>query len=280
MEHKSKPARARSVIAYGACVMAILVVALVMTRRHAPPAEVQSTAPPDATVGEAAPREELIAPTVNVESETPSPATSRSASAADAATDERRFMFECDNVVFAVRTIPGEATLFAPQLLGNDSIVLHQTEADSGARYVAADAVFWNKGNVATFEIRRQVFVDCTENGSRGQQAHAQAIGDVLWASGNEPPWTLDIHPQQLTLTMERGARHVEFPYRDRVEVGDRTTYRSTVGTQEILAVVDRRACNDSKSGEAFPATLSVTFEQRTYYGCAALFPLNMPRPQ
>jgi uncharacterized membrane protein len=64
------------------------------------------------------------------------------------------------------------------------------------------------------------------------------------------------------------------------VEAGDKTTYRSTVGTQEIVAVVESRACNDSKSGEVFPAAIAVTFEQRTYHGCAGLFPLNMPRPE
>jgi uncharacterized membrane protein len=182
--------------------------------------------------------------------------------------------------MFAVGTIPGEATLFAPQVTGNAPFVLPQTPADSGSRYSDGETSLWIKGSVATIELRGQVYVDCAENRFKGLLAHAQAIGDIVWGTGNEPPWTLDIHPQHLTLMMDPGAPRAEFPYRDRVEAGEKTTYRSMVGTQEILAVVESRACNDSKSGEVFPAAISVTFEQRTYYGCAGLFPLNMPRPE
>ena len=280
MEHESKPTRARTVIAFGALVAAILVIALVvMTRGPLPSGAARSSIPSDATVSEPAPRDKPIAATPSVEGTPLSAATRSTEPPTDSATDERRFAFECGNVVFAVRTIPGEATLFAPQLVGNDPIVLRQTPVASGAKYSDGETVFWNKGNVATIELRGQVYVDCAENRLRGLLGHAQAIGDIVWATGNEPPWTLDIHPQKLTLTMGSDAPY-EFPYRDRVETGERTTYRSTVGTQEIMAVVDNRACNDSKSGEAFQATIAVTFEQRTFYGCAALFPLNMPRPE
>lgn len=280
MEHKSRPTRVRSVLALGAVVAAILVIVLVSTRAPGPPAEVRNSTLSQAAVSEVAPRDEPTAPAISIESPSPLPATSLPAPPTQAAADERRFMYECGSLVFAVRTIPGEATLLAPQLIGNDAIVLRQTPVASGAKYSDGETVFWNKGAVATFELRGQVYVDCAENPLRGLLGHAQAIGDIVWATGNGPPWTLDIHPQKITLTMDAGARPTDFPYRNRVETGDRTTFRSTVGAQEIVAVVDTRACNDSKTGEAFQATISVTFEQRTYYGCAALFPLNMPRPE
>jgi putative lipoprotein len=80
----------------------------------------------------------------------------------EAADAGRRFLFECgDNVFFAVRVAAGSATLSAPKFFGNDSIVLQQTEAASGARYAVGDTVFWSKGDVATFQIGGKTFIDC-----------------------------------------------------------------------------------------------------------------------
>jgi putative lipoprotein len=74
----------------------------------------------------------------------------------------RRFLFECGNdVFFAVRIAADTATLAAPQFLGNESIVLKQTEAASGARYAAGDTMFWSKDDVATLAIDGRTFIDC-----------------------------------------------------------------------------------------------------------------------
>lgn len=76
--------------------------------------------------------------------------------------DTARVLFECgDDVFFAMRIGADRATLSAPKFLGNDSIVLQQTEAASGARYAAGDTVFWSKGDVATFQIGGRTFIDC-----------------------------------------------------------------------------------------------------------------------
>jgi putative lipoprotein len=74
----------------------------------------------------------------------------------------RRLLFECGgDVFFAVRVTAESATLSSPKFLGNDSIVLQQTEAASGARYAAGDTVFWSKGDLATLQIGGRTFIDC-----------------------------------------------------------------------------------------------------------------------
>ena len=81
---------------------------------------------------------------------------------ADSADNTRRFLYECGgDVYFAMRVGANQATLSAPKFLGNDSIVLQQTDAASGARYAAGDTVFWSKGDVATFQIGGRTFIDC-----------------------------------------------------------------------------------------------------------------------
>ena len=93
-------------------------------------------------------------------------APSQASAEAPAAPDgSRRFMFDCGNgVTFAVRVVPGEATLFSPQALGAEVIRLPQVAAVSGAHYAAGGVSYWNKGGLATFEIRERTFADCTSN--------------------------------------------------------------------------------------------------------------------
>jgi membrane-bound inhibitor of C-type lysozyme len=82
-----------------------------------------------------------------------------------AADGSRRLIFDCGNgVLFSVRTVPGEATLFSPQALGAEVITLPQVAAASGARYAEGGVSYWNKGDFATFEIRERTFADCASD--------------------------------------------------------------------------------------------------------------------
>jgi putative lipoprotein len=285
VEPTSKRTRTQRLATLVVAVAALLVAAAIFSRGCTPSDDVSNSAPPppapgDVTTDRSAPLAAQATPTIQGASAPPG-----APDAPDAEAAPRLMMYDCGNVTFATRTVPGEAMLFAPELSGNESVTLKQTEATSGERYAAGDTVFWNKGNVATFELRGQVFVDCAASASRSLQAQAQARGVLVWATGNQPSWSLEITPQQLTLTTEPGARRNEFPYRAPTEPGTGSryprivgTYRSIVGTEEIVAVVGDDACNDSLSGEVFPVTVAVTFEQRTLYGCGQIFPLNMPR--
>jgi putative lipoprotein len=86
----------------------------------------------------------------------------RVSESSESAENTRRMLYECGgDVYFAMRIGANQATLTSPKFLGNDSIVLPQTEAESGARYAAGDTVFVSKGDVATFQIGGRTFIDC-----------------------------------------------------------------------------------------------------------------------
>jgi uncharacterized membrane protein len=199
---------------------------------------------------------------------------SRPAAAAEPPTapdTSRRFMFDCGNgVIFSVRTVPGEATLFSPQALGAEVITLPQVAAAPAARYELQDVSFSSRGGLATFEIRERTFADCTSNPGAAQTAEARRRGAAFRAHGNAPSWVLEISQERidLALRLETDTRRVDFPYREPAISGARTTYRSFSGTQELVVVIDRASCNDTQSGEAFESMVTVTFENRTLYGC------------
>ncbi|HEY9182014.1 MAG TPA: META domain-containing protein, partial [Gammaproteobacteria bacterium] len=100
----------------------------------------------------------------------------------------RTFVFECaGDLSFTVRTGPGEVAVWAPRSLGGRYAVLSQSRAASGARYEEGDFVFWNKGELATFELAGQTFADCRSNPRQVPWADAARRGAIFRALGNEP---------------------------------------------------------------------------------------------
>ena len=186
-----------------------------------------------------------------------------------AADGSRRVIFDCGNgVLFAVRAAAGEVTVFLPQALGGEAITLPQVAATSGARYAEGGVSYWSKGGLATFELRERTFADCTSSSRAAQTAEARRRGVTFQARGNEPSWLLDISYERIGIALELGTRRIEFPYRAPTVSGARTAYRTFSGTQELNVTIDGMPCNDTMSGERFESTVTVTFENRTLYGC------------
>ena len=200
----------------------------------------------------------------------PEDAASEAPSAQQAAAPEvgRTFVFDCDGELsFTVRTGPGEVALWAPASLGSAYLVLSLTRAASGARYAEGDTVFWDKGEVATFEVGGQRFVDCRSNPAKVPWADAARRGVVFRGLGQEPGWNVEIERDgRMVLVADYGAQRTEAMSWNAAVWGAQTTYRSA--EVPLTVVVERRACTDSMSGEAFEAAVTVTLAERVLYGC------------
>ena len=194
---------------------------------------------------------------------------SRASSAAAAPEVGRTFVFDCPSgESFTVRTGPGEVALWVPESIGGQYVVLGMTESDSGVRYEDGDTVYWNQGELATFEIAGRTFADCRSNPSKVPWADAKRRGAILRALGNEPSWNLEVYSDRLVMVTNLGADRVELAHGGPVVEGVRTTYRAAAGGRELVAVIERRACTDSMSGEPFEAVATVTLGAETYRGC------------
>jgi uncharacterized membrane protein len=181
----------------------------------------------------------------------------------------RRFVFDCGNgVIFGVRTVAGQATLSSAQALGAEAVTLPRVDAESGARYADGESSYWNRGGLATFEIRERTFADCTSSPGAAQTAEARRRAPTFRARGHEPEWLIEVSRDRIELATELGTRRVELPYREPTVAGTRTTYRSFLGTQELVLIIDAARCNDTMSGEPFEYAATVTFGNDTLYGC------------
>src|SRR5262245_4797618 len=280
----------RRVTVYALAVVAIVLAVQVLTRTRAPiepavdssprpalaaPADENQVPPAPPQRAQVARAERAPGPTAAAE--TVQAPLAEAAAPPAAADGSRRFMFDCGNgVTFAVRVVPGEAMLFSPQALGAEVIRLPQVQgagadAAARARYAESGVSFSRDGGLATFEIRERPFADCTSNPGAAQTAEARRRGATFRAHGNGPNWLLEISQENIELALELGNRHMEFPYRAPTVVGARTTYRSFVGTQELVVVIDAIPCNDTVRGERFESTATVTFEGTTLYGCGRM---------
>jgi uncharacterized lipoprotein YbaY/uncharacterized membrane protein/membrane-bound inhibitor of C-type lysozyme len=179
----------------------------------------------------------------------------------------RTFVFDCDgDVSFTIRTGPGEVALWLPASLGGTYHVLSIEESASGARYVEGDLEFWNKGNLATFDIAGRRFVDCRSNPAKVPWADAARRGVIFRALGNEPSWYVEVDEDRFAVVTELGTQRVEVPYAEAVVEGTSTTYRGQ--DSPVTLRIERRPCNDTMSGEAFEAGATVILEDRVLNGC------------
>jgi heat shock protein HslJ len=90
-------------------------------------------------------------------------------------------------------------------------------------------------------------------------------------ARGNEPFWALEIGPAGLTYSAP-GEEPVVFPYAPARELGGKLSWKTTLGGSKprtLDAVLEKRPCQDTMSGERFPWTAEVHLDGRLLRGCA-----------
>jgi uncharacterized membrane protein len=88
-------------------------------------------------------------------------------------------------------------------------------------------------------------------------------------AIGQEPGWHMDIaNGEKILLVTDYGEHHYEFPFTHPDSTTGRKSYEVRASGHHLIAVVEEKPCNDSMSGRAFVATVSVTIDGKEYTGC------------
>jgi uncharacterized membrane protein len=180
---------------------------------------------------------------------------------------QRRFMFDCGDVRLFVRIGEGEAALLPDGSLTGHWIPLRRRGSEWRGRYANEELVFRPNGDIASFVVGDRSLEKCVAK--RDRAALAEVNGGVfLQAFGHDPRWTFEITEHELALTTDGGARRVDIPLRAPIDNGGKMTFRSVLGTQEMIATVDRIPCYDAASGESHELTIAMMFDSVWYYGC------------
>ena len=105
---------------------------------------------------------------------------------------------------------------------------------------------------------------------SGASPAKVQRLGNADFrAVGNEPGWHMDIASgQKILLVTDYGEQRYEFPAPDPDSANGRKVYDVSAAGHHLTSVIEDNPCNDSMSGRAFAATVTVMIDGKKYTGC------------
>ncbi|HSG90874.1 MAG TPA: MliC family protein [Pseudomonadales bacterium] len=188
-------------------------------------------------------------------------------SAAATADASPLFAWGCDNDA-RLLTRYDEASQDLALEIDGERHRLRSRRRASGAAWAGEDLEFWNQGGEAVF-TRDGVATRCEVDVVRTEDARAAAAGAVLRALGNEPGWSLEIHPQRMTWVSDYGTRTRVFdaPARAESAAGSAQRWRAGGAAGELEVLVTEASCTDD-GGRVFPVSVTLTFEGRSFPGC------------
>jgi uncharacterized lipoprotein YbaY len=141
---------------------------------------------------------------------------------------------------------------------------------DGRLAFVTDTRVAVTPGSAAQVELllRRVASSDAAPAARPSPWDAAKARGVAFRAIGQEPGWLVEVGRG------DAPSLHAELDYGERIvdvarvtPQGDRYTGRTADG-MDVALLIERTACSDGMSGEAFPATVTLTFGGRQYRGC------------
>ena len=183
-------------------------------------------------------------------------------------TDAQTYVYECpDDFSFVARTETDRAWLFLP----GTTLELALIQSTSGTNYTNGSVSFWRNNNEAVVESGEIKHIGCKNNRARAIWEHAKLNGVDFRALGNEPGWYMEIsNRQDILLVTDYGQQTYRFTSAIiNSKPHDRTTsYYSQSNGNSVEIIIKGIPGQDSMSGEAFSAAVSVLINNRRYMGC------------
>ncbi|MBT8440495.1 MAG: MliC family protein [Gammaproteobacteria bacterium] len=178
------------------------------------------------------------------------------------------YVYECpDDFSFVARTETDRAWLFLP----GTTLELALVQSASGTKYTNGSVTFWRNNNEAVIKSEEIKHTGCNNNRARAIWEHAKLNGVDFRALGNEPGWYMEIsNKQDILLVTGYGQQTYRFtsaiinsyPH-------DRTTsYHAQSNGNSVEIIIKGMPCQDSMSGEAFSAAVTVLINNKRYMGC------------
>jgi putative lipoprotein len=180
------------------------------------------------------------------------------------------FYYECTGLSFTARYDQRGLFLFLPQ----ETVLLPEAPAASGAKYSDGRVTFWSQGEEAIVESGGRAYKDCRNDRRRAVWEDAKLNGVDFRAVGNEPGWYLDVYdkgtPERIDFVADYGRDYYTFPQvqRETLQAPPRTRYLARIGPHRLEVTLEPGPCADSMSGEPFAARVSVKLDNRSFVGC------------
>ena len=111
---------------------------------------------------------------------------------------------------------------------------------------------------------------NCLRNARASITEDARLRGVSFRGTGNEPPWTLEIGPEEIVLLTGYDSERHAFPLTEPVLIdsGNASRFVSRNDLQDIDILISANGCSDSMSGEKFASRINVTMAGTSLQGC------------
>lgn len=140
---------------------------------------------------------------------------------------------------------------------------LERAVSASGARYVAVDGSeteFWSRGEEAMVTLGGEVLPNC-------ERLSAPAL--PLRALGHEPSWLILMDEDAISLTLDFGARQIDFPFVEPEISAAGIRYVTEADDSRLTLVLDRQPCSDTMADLAYPFRARYSLDGEVGLGCA-----------
>lgn len=153
--------------------------------------------------------------------------------------------------------------------LPSRQVRLPRVRSASGTRYALAGTAFWSKGPVALVELPDSGSTRCEEDRPRSLREDARLRGVHFRGLGNEPPFSLEIGPEDIAFEYDYGEKKLVFPLEE-PRLGDEghRTYDQATSSHHLRVAIEEGVCLDSMTGDAFASRVEVILDDRTFQGC------------
>ncbi len=170
-------------------------------------------------------------------------------------------VMECESATVPTRIDGDTAWLFLP----GQTLKASRAVSASGARYDAGDVTLWLKGEEGLLIQPGQPDQHCRNNRRAAIWEGAKLDGMDFRGIGNEPPWILELWPEEVVLKTGYEQQRRAWPRPEPVTLERASRFDLGDG---VSVVLEGKACADTMSGEGFETTVTVTDGGRTYSGC------------
>ncbi|MCB1705405.1 MAG: MliC family protein [Halioglobus sp.] len=174
-------------------------------------------------------------------------------------------VYDCNGFDFVARLGPGEMAVWLPDRY----TVLSQVRSREGTLYEESDVSFWRKGDDGILTVAGQSHLNCQLQPHRVPWEDARRRGVDFRGVGNEPGWHLEIQAgRQLLFVSGYGAERTLVTEPVETCSGSVCVYSGASGSRELRVEIAEEPCVDTMSGQQFPFSVEVTFNNAHYQGC------------
>lgn len=182
----------------------------------------------------------------------------------------RVFVFDCDGdrAFTAKITADGQRVIIT---LPETRFSLPRVKFASGEKFGDDTEGFSTNGEEATLVFQGDTYQNCVSNPREAVWEEARLRGADFRATGNEPPWRLELFKRsraRFITGYDEAVYEFSSPETHEASVPNATALRYTNDDHELIVEIRNELCSDSMSGARAGAAVFVTFNGQRFTGC------------